>query len=112
MMWHASEWQFAKPPHRDYYPMWMDDCHVATIYKLLMSCDFKCIAEIGSHHGFSTSALVQAQRDGKQFHAVTIDREDSPQLRRVIAGSRVAFYHGLSTNWLETSTGCDLCIID
>ncbi|WP_321418950.1 class I SAM-dependent methyltransferase [uncultured Desulfobacter sp.] len=51
-------------------PDWaMDLRHVMMLYNLLCAAPFRCVIEIGSHYGVSTSAFVQAQhRREFEFH--------------------------------------------
>lgn len=68
MGWSEKKWLFTKPdqePGR--FPPWMDTRHIQFLYELVKRGQFKKLLEIGCWNGSSTSAIVQAARDTKNF---------------------------------------------
>lgn len=73
----------------------MDPPHIQVLYELAMLPGLENVVEIGSFRGASTSAFIQAQKDGACFHLHVVEIRIRPQLRQVLAampGSRWTVY--------------------
>ena len=94
--------------------MWMDSVHVAAIYDLCMSCRFDEAMEIGCWDGFSTSAIVQANRDGCNTALMCVDVDIRPQLLNVLQLSTapwsVCKYPSVAA--LSRCRSKQLCLVD
>ncbi|TVQ98342.1 MAG: class I SAM-dependent methyltransferase [Desulfovibrionales bacterium] len=62
----------------------MDPPHIQVLYELAMLPDLETVVEIGSFRGASTSAFIQAQKDGAEFHLHVVEVKVRPQLRQVL----------------------------
>ena len=63
----------------------MDLPHIQVLYELAMLPGLETVVEIGSFRGASTSAFIQAQKDGAGFHLHIVEIKVRPQLRQVLA---------------------------
>ena len=111
-MWKEDDWKFAQTRDHNQSMMWMDPVHVAAIYDFLMHHDFENVVEVGSWDGFSTSAMAQAQLDGKDFVGCCIDVDIRPNLLRVIDGRKITVFRGKSLDGLRNVGNCDCVILD
>lgn len=76
-MWIAEEWNFARDMNSE-GPNWQDERHVRFTYDLAMACDFRTVLEIGVDTGWSTTAWLQAIKEGKRcsLHLCDIHLQD------------------------------------
>lgn len=111
-MWVESDWTFTQNRDEHGSMMWMDAVHVREIYHFVMANVFASILEIGCWDGFSTSALVQALRDGEYFELVLCDKVIRPHLKTVIGDDAILCLEIDSLDALQIATGCDCVILD
>jgi len=84
-MWNPLDWAHLKTAAPEYpYPMWQDTRHVQLQYQLAMSGLIRRVLEVGCYHGYSTSAYVQAMRDGAHLELACCDLVLTDQLRAVL----------------------------
>lgn len=85
-MWRPQDWAHLQADRGpDPYPMWQDARHVYLQYMLAMSGLVHSVLEVGCHHGYSTSAYVQALADGAAFELTCCDTRVTEQLMGVLS---------------------------
>jgi len=92
-MFRWDDWEFTRPAAdgpfcvdgRVWWPWWIDRRHVELVYRLAMLGSRWCALEIGARRGSSTSALVQALKDGGLGFLTVADPARCLELDRVLA---------------------------
>lgn len=86
-MWNPEEYRHLADPIGGWrYPWWQDSRHVYLQYCLVMTNYFHFVCEIGCHKGFSSSAYVQALKDGAHIGLTLCDRAVTPELKKLVDG--------------------------
>lgn len=111
-MWRERDWVHCQTYDEHGSRMWMDALHVRMIYDFVMANDFKLILEIGCWDGFSTSALVQAARDLKDFRFIVCDVSIRKAVRDMCDGMNACLLEMPSVDALQIARGVDLVILD
>lgn len=87
-MWRCEDWQHLFQEQPPPYPAWWQDPrHVALQHQLVMACSqhIEHVLEVGCFQGASTSAYVQAMRDGAGITLACCDIAITPELRDTVA---------------------------
>lgn len=94
--------------------MWMDARHVKFIYDLCMAYNFKSVLEIGAYMGWSTSALIQAIREGKKFELTVAEVNIQPSLKKLLMenGKLQALFNGNSLDAMKRGKNEALIVVD
>jgi hypothetical protein len=94
--------------------MSMDARHINMLYNILINGDFKNVLEIGSFHGASTTAFVEAMKIKSDLNVSICDIVVHPPLRTLLEScqtkERVRFYNTYSKNVINGSY--DLIFVD
>jgi predicted O-methyltransferase YrrM len=111
-MWDPNEWERHRTTDEHGSIMSMDPAHVLRIYDFVMATRPAHAIEIGSWDGYSTSALVQARRDGWLGQITIIDVQARALLKSILPPSRCKVYEMDSFDALQVCGVADLAIID
>lgn len=112
MPWNQNEWAHLAHPDDGGQLHHMDAMHVNMIYEFLARNEFKDVVEVGCKYGYSTSAFIQALREGKGFRFTCIDICITDDLRQTCAGHDVRLLQMDSRDGLQICRNTDCLCID
>jgi len=90
-MYNWNAWEYTREPLPIGWPTpwWMDKRHVEFIYDIIMASKFRTLLEIGCHTGCSTSAIIQALKDGCKTEVHLCDPDDNEILKKMIGETKI-----------------------
>lgn len=94
-------------------PPWnMDPIHIQQLYRMCERIRPGVVVEVGSYMGASTSAFVEAMKDGYVRELICHDIAPHPSLLKVLAGAPVGRAHLFDRPYPATPRFADLILID
>lgn len=92
----------------------MDIRHVLILHNILLLQNFQCVLEIGTHHGLSTTAFVEAQMHcGNKLDIHLCDIQFEESARDLCMGiEKISFHEMKSSDYLQMAPKFDFALLD